>query len=154
MCFDNDNDNDYDVIRCEIWQRSEEVLTAPARCIECRRTIAAGETAHVVDWQEHADCQICQDDCSDRFAETQSPQTCAHDYGFRNIDHTCRECELILMAIEDLEEREGCPAHARRPNPHTLWEELHNHDDAPKYAAHAIGKFPELATHTRLLEVI
>jgi hypothetical protein len=56
---------------------------------------------------------------------------------------------LILAAIYDLEEKEGCPEHARQPAYGELGTELwedHRHTSG-HYETHALAMFPELAGH-------
>ncbi len=142
MCFYYD---DYDwiaTINEQYFIRGER----EHKCLECGRNIAPEEWRRYIYQQEHEMCQICEDDYSEEFDEEQDPATCAHNYGKRSNAHICRECCLILEAIYDLEEKEGCPEHARQPAFGELQEALHYGDEG-EYIRHAVEMFPELATH-------
>jgi len=147
MCFYNDNYdwtaaiNELSGIRLEVPKRN---------CHECGRAILAGEWCEYIYQQENEECQICEDECSYYYNDEADKETCKHDYGEKYTGYICRECCLVLAAIYDREEREGCPEHSRQPSAGNLYYELQEDRDGV-YVAHAIALFPELQSHLERL---
>lgn len=161
MCFYND---DYDwsaEVNDVTFVRTEKLNV----CEECRRRIEPGEWRRRIEQREHEECQICEDSYSDDYisADADSYDTKQehaealaelaehkHSYGETYSGATCRECCLLLAAIYDLEEKEGCPEYARQPLGGTLREELHEeaYGRESTYVKHAVEMFPELAEHS------
>ena len=144
MCFYPD----YEWI-AEVHSASYCRLGEQANCLECGRVIDGGEWRKVIEQQEYEECRVCEDEWSDDYDESIDTEACEHDYGETFSGTICRECLLLLAAIYDLEEKEGCPEDARQPAYGDLGEEMcqdRNWGDN-KYAAHAVALYPELARH-------
>jgi len=158
MCFDNDHD----------WYASlSEDTTGPAtesqRCDECRTKSAIGETCRRIYQQEHEECRICENDCSDEFidrgemekllgteddewarSQIETLHDHKHDYGETYEYYCCEACDKVRRAVVAREKQEGCPNDSQQPALGELWEALGEHDDRAEYAKHALAMFPEL----------
>jgi hypothetical protein len=168
MCF-YDDDCDW---TAEVCEQNFIRAAEPAKCYECYRPIAVGEWCRVLHQQEHESCLVCEDQWSDDYIDsdraaydTDEEHATAlaeladhvHTYG-ETFDATlCRECCLVLEAIYDLEEKEGCPEDARQPLIGALQDELAEDSGKwgeKKYVKHAVGMFPELASHKMCAEML
>jgi hypothetical protein len=143
MCFYNDYDwtaevNEWTCIRSPL----------ESQCHDCCRVVRPREWIIYIHQQEHECCQICEDEWSDDYDESVESAGCEHRYGETFDGCICRECGLILAAIYELEEKEGCPEGARQPVAGELGDAVHWE---PKYQRYALERFPELKTH-RFLE--
>lgn len=136
MCFYNDPDFYATVISTEV--KEVPYSRVPVRCCECGEIMPLGSKMHCVTMQEHKECQ--NDDHEDN-------PDCKHDFGESYSCHWCDLCEKMLIAIELLEEEEGCPKGARRPLHEGLYESLVEHGERDKYAEAALAMFPELSGH-------
>lgn len=151
MCFYSD---DYDWY-AEIHDETHVRVDAACKCHDCNRRIAAGEWARRVEQLQHECCQICEDSESDLYEYPDAiepengfygPTEHPHYYGEHWLGFICRDCLLLREAIYDLEEKEGCPEHARQPAYGEL-DEAFEYDDELKYSDHAKRMFPVLAWH-------
>lgn len=144
MCFYNDDCDWIANVTEETFSRADK----EHRCYECGNRILTGEWYRHIHQQESESCLICEDleDYGDLYDPQQDPKTCEHNYGEHFDCNICRECCLILEAIRDLEEKEGCPPYARQPRIGELSDELHEHKRCLdfKYHLHARELFPEL----------
>lgn len=155
MCFYQD---DYDWVAEESDERHVRV-SSPCKCFDCERIIAAGEWVRRIEQYEKEQCQICED--VESLIYEDPDDICPEDgmfgpgehpcyYGQHWLGHICRECLLLRESIWDLEEKEGCPEHARQPAYGELYEvmdeDLSSYSDG-KYANHALRMFPALAWH-------
>lgn len=142
MCFYND---DYDWC-AEVSEVTYARCERDGRCFECGRRIAAGEWRERTLQQEHEDCQICSE-YGDYYDDSVMRELCNHDYGETFEAEVCRDCLLMLSAIYDLEEIEGCPEESRRPGYGDLMQVLTDewvYGDEFKYRRHAMEKYPQL----------
>ena len=139
MCFYNDAD-----WYASVCDKEEGPASKSTRCDECGRPIAAGEWSLHIYQQEHEECQVCSE-WGDHYDESVIKDQCKHDYGEVFDYDRCQSCHEILAAIEDVEIKEGCPPHARRPMLCELRDVFCEHSSAPLYAARAIEMFPQLA---------
>lgn len=149
MCFDNDH-GDWTASVCEVTKSDSGNAT---RCTECGGSIAPNEWRKNIHLQEHESCQICEDDWSDYYDPEADKATCKHDYGEHYFYVRCRGCETILKAIEEHEENEGCPAHARRPLLGELADTLWEHEQSNVYIGLALDRDPSLVNHPILQSV-
>ncbi len=165
MCFYNDD--------CDWSADHIEDTSGPSpmecKCDECGDKIPVGAWRFWQFAQEHEECQICQDDCSDSFIDRTDAEEHAADDDPDNAEYgremlktlaehkctfgesdtyvRCEACEKVLLAIDEHERKAGCPAHARQPSLGQLWDELCEHSDAPIYIREAVAVFPEIASH-------
>lgn len=162
MCFYND-DADWSASVCETTPAD---TGEPCKCDECGRKITTDEWRLNIFMQEHEDCQICEDDCSDEFisredmeaelADGDAEWAAAHlktlenhtcDFGetFRYV--RCKGCDEFLQAIEAQEIEEGCPPDSRRPALCDLHNSMAEHGLSEIYGKKAIAMFPHLKDH-------
>ncbi len=163
MCFYHD---DYDW--CAEHEEQHFVREdSPAKCHECDRVVLADQWRRKILQQQYECCQICEDrenfdfisaeaddyDSNEEYAAALDELGCHEcDYGERFACTICRECNLLLAAIYDLEQIEGCPEHARQPLYGELLRELEE-DEEGKYVRHALRMFPELVRHPLIIEL-
>jgi len=164
MCFYND----YDWC-ASLSEDTTGPATEPLRCDECSAEIKIGDICRHIYQQEHEECRICEDDCSEEFidrgemekllgteddewarSQLETLHDHKHDYGETYEYYCCEACDKVRRAVVDREKIEGCPSDAQQPALGELWDALEEHDDGHLYADHAIAMFPELAGNERL----
>jgi hypothetical protein len=148
MCFYND-DADW---TANVNESSTYLATTSAKCMECRRVIAVGETVHQVYQQEADDCLDCENgDCE--CADGGTYHVCQCDKP--ELGHTytwlaCADCFKFLAAVEAAEVADGCSKSEARPPLGQLIEELAQQaaydggDAFHKYGLEAAKLHPEL----------
>jgi hypothetical protein len=146
MCFYYPDDYDW-IARVNEWSQptAEELLT----CRECGADIKPGQKYRKLYQQEHEECQLCEDECSETYDEEHAKAGCDHDYGENYTYRRCNDCELMVECIAEVEAEQDCPPGTRRPPLEELEEAFNpcEHDDAPLYAQRVVEKHPHLAKH-------
>lgn len=168
MCFYND---DY-YWTASVQDETSESSGKTCRCDECGCDIAADQWRHQIHQQEHEACQVCGDEWSDDYIDKAAMEEeltgddkewaaenlrilAEHkcDYG-ETCDYVrCEACHLMLIAVEQREKDEGCPADARRPALTELWDNMHEMR-GDGYVGYAVAMFPMLSNHPRVAELI
>ena len=122
MCFYNDYD-----WHADVWEETECALDRSRCCHECGERMLPGDWHRYIWMQEREDCILCEEGgCEGR-----------HDFGNTFEYVRCRTCDLILLAIHDVEAEANCPLDARQPALGELGEAIRYADDREKYAVKA-----------------
>lgn len=172
MCFYDEGDYGWSA---SVTKEATRLAPRRATCRECNGVIQLGSRLHEIYQQEHDLCQICEDDESGSYIDTDDfddeanlsqdeieaqrfmQDTLANHecrYGETYLYRRCDACEKLLRAIAVQEEIEGCPPGNRVPPLEELRMVFTEHEAAFEYAERAVVMFSELWGHEFIVDLL